>query len=277
MSKTIKLGDKANVIMDGRFKLKVLVDPKKFRLTNINSFVPYGKTVKDRIQFMTENGPVDSLLIGQVSIVFDPSRSDVERHNVEALIQHPEVRILGMPKEEYQELVRLNLKKANPKFTIVNVDRVKTIEFDKETELIEARYLLRNKKNPLSKDKLIFLCSRFGLSYRSKTEDPARYKIELINKLDKFISTENVFENGKTNLQVFVECIDDIKNTEMYFYISELIKMDIISDMGGVYKIGIRPVGPNKNSIIDYYESNPELFKEHKKLVLENLQGVLNV
>ena len=111
--KNVKLGEKTNVGMNGTFILKVNRDPQKFTLTNINSYVPQGKTVGDRKRFMSTQGEVDTLFIDKISTTFKPDENQNDRHNIEVLIQHFDVFIPGIPEKEWKELVRLNIKKAN--------------------------------------------------------------------------------------------------------------------------------------------------------------------
>lgn len=267
--KNVKLGPKANVSLDGRFTLKVNRNPQKFSMTNINSFVPKGKTHQQRMKFMTSNGEVDSLFITKILTTFDPQENEIDKHNVTTLIQHYDVKVIGMTDKEWAELVSLGIKKANPTFTLTNIDRVQTVEFDKEVELIAARGILYSKSDPLSLERLKFLCGALGIPYRSKTTDTKRYRIELIKKLDKYIQNETLNHQNKSNLERFVTFVEDVQKTEYLYYISELKALEIITDIGGIWKIGIKPIGPDDDSLIDYYSKNPDIFIEHKKLVIE--------
>ena len=134
MSEFVNLG-KTNVAIDGRFKLEVKTNIKKFSLTNINSFVPVGKGVADKMKFLTESGETDTLFIDRVSLLFDPNKI-YDNHNIRTLIQHPNVYIGGMSSEEHMKLVRDGYKVDNPKFTITNVDKVDDDKHKKEVKLV---------------------------------------------------------------------------------------------------------------------------------------------
>lgn len=268
-SEFITLG-KRNVSVAGRFRLDVNRDKKKFALTNISAFVPYGKSIQERIAFKTESGEVNSIIISKVSIPLKPDENELDRHNVSVFIQHPEVRIAGMTEEEHRELVRLKIKKANPKFTITNVDKVETTAFDDEVEIINARGMLYTEEagKALSKERLVWLCANFNLPYRNTSmTDKKRYKIFLTKKLDAFIQSSN--ENRKA----FVESLDNVKKTEMVFYINELKAIEVITDIGGIYKVGDRPVGATIDHIINWYEQNSEIYAGHQEIINNNIAG----
>lgn len=275
-TKNVKLGN-LNVDSEGKFILKVKRDPKKFRLTNLTSFVPYGLMPKDRLKFMTNQGEVDALMIDKVKTSFQPEKSKIDRHNIITLIQHPNVYLVGTSKEDWQKLVKNKLKSPNPLFELTNVDKLESVSYDKEASLIEGRYILYNKENPISKERLIWLCSAFKLSYVSHITEEKRYKQDLVKKLDKFIKVDyNGIDQNKSNLSRFIKAVKEIENTELLFYVRELESMDIVKEYSGIFKVGDRPVGPDVQSVINYYKSNTDIFDVHKKMVLEkNANSIL--
>jgi hypothetical protein len=270
MSEFVKLG-KTNVVIDGRFKLEVKTDIKKFSLTNINSFVPVGKKVTDKMRFLTESGETDTLFIDRASILFNPKKL-YDNHNISVLIQHPNVYIGGMNSEEHMKLVREGYKVDNPKFTITNVDKVDDDKYKKEVKLIKVRARLYDDKNPLSLEKLIWIASNFGLSYRTDITEESRRVNELIKKLDKYV------QESIPNAEKLLKVLDNMKETEMTFYINELIRLKIIEEFSGVYKIDDRPVGGGIDHVIIWYEQNAIIYAEHQKLVRDRLkeENVLN-
>lgn len=249
----------------GSFRLKVKRDPSKFRMTNISAFIPFGKQAKDIRTFMTPNGEVTSLLIDKIALVFNPDESEIDKHNIETLIQHPNVRLTAMTDEEHRSLVKKNLKVANPLFELTNLDKQKEEGFESEREMLEIRNMIYN--GNLSTSKLVWLASKFGISYREyiKLGNKDKKRKSLITALDKFVRYSD------KNRKEFVMAIDNIANTEYVFYINELINLGTITDIGGIYKVGERPVGPNTDSIIKFYQENKELFEQHKELVINSI------
>ncbi len=264
--KTTTIGRK-NVDVIGRFQLKVNRSPKKFRLTNINAFVPFGKSRESKMQFLTNAGLVDSLIVDKLIVTLNPDRNELDYHNVTTFIQHPDVRLDGFSEDEHRELVRLGLKKSNPKFTLTNIDKVADDAFEAEVKLIQLRSKLFSTDKPLTIEMLVHLCSNFGISYRSEINDADRYRRSLLKKLDSFIQVNS------DNRASFVEKIDNMKLTEMIYYINEFEEIGIIKLQSGIYKIQDRPIGADKGKLIQYFESNPTDFQEFKELVINRNQG----
>lgn len=277
MSKTVKLNDgKMGVDTSGRFQLKVNTDSKKFRMTNINGFVPYGRKIEDKLNFMSEAGEVEHFLIDKIKTTLFPDEKSVDEWNVRVLIQHPDVRIDGIPDSEWDILVKKNLKKSRCKFSLVNLDKIQNEAFDNEAELIEAKYLLYNKKNPITKERLLWLCTRFNLATRTHIQDEEQQRKFYIKLLERFVEVTDVrqmFDTKKSNIETFVDALDRIKETEFLFYIENLIDIGIIVDYSGVFKVGDRPIGSTKKHIIDFYEANQDVYREHKKVVLESIRN----
>lgn len=265
-NKTTTIGRK-NVEVIGRFQLKVNRDPKKFKITNINSFVPFGKTNEDRMKFMGKSGLVDSLIVDKLIVLLNPDRNQVDLHNVTAFIQHPDVRLDGFSEDEHNELVRLNLKKSNPKFILTNIDKVSDEAFDKEMKLIELRAKLFSQSKPLTIEMLVHLCSSFGISYKSDINDAERYRKFLLKKIDSFIQV------AEENRGAFTAAVDNMKLTEMIYYINEFEEIGIIKQQSGIYKIQDRPIGADRAKIIQYFEQNPSDFQEFKELVIQKHSG----
>lgn len=275
-NKIALIGDK-EISTIGRFRLDYTGNKKRFTLTNLFSFVPYGKRPEDRIYFQSPTGLVDHFFIDKPSISFKPDENEIDRLNVSVLIQHYDVKIAQMSHKDHDKLVKLKLKNSNPKFILTNIDKVEDDTFDRENELILARAKLRaSDSHALSKQKLIWLCSKFGISFRSDILDSTRYKQFLIRQLDGFLMKGNhLMNSSKQAIEAFNDSLANIKRTEYVFYLNEFKNIEIIKDIGGMYKIGERPVGADYDALINYYEQNQELYLEHKKKVLELLKGTV--
>lgn len=275
MSKSTLIGDK-EVSTIGRFRLDITGNKKRFAMTNLFSFVPYGKTAEDRVYFSSPTGLVDHYLIDKPSVSFKPDENEIDRANVTVLIQHHDVRIAQMPIEDHQKLVRLKLKSSNPKFILTNIDKVEDDTYDRENELIMARATLRSRDKKLSKNKLIWLCSKFGISFRSEIQDSERYYQFLVRQIDQFLMKGNEhYPKTQAAIEAFNDALSNIARTEYIYYINELKNLQMIVDIGGMYKIGERPVGADYDSLINYYEQNQELYMEHKKLVQNSMRGTI--
>lgn len=277
MSKLMISPLKRELDVIGRFQLKVRVEPKKFHLTNITGYIPKGKSAKEFQHFMSESGPVKEILIHKFITTLSPDEKEIDRHNVNVLINHPNVDISSIVGPEgYQELVTKGFKRGNAKFELINIDKVELDDFHREAELIQARAVLYSRQDPLSLERLKFLCSKFGIPYKTQITDDARLKATMIKKIDKFIQGSS-FEPGKKNVDLFIEALQNIGNVEIEYYIKELIEIGIIANFGGIWKIDVRPIGTSISDIVNYYKENTDIFKEHKKIVFEKLRAEKNV
>lgn len=254
----------------GRFQLKINADPKKFNTTNILGFVPKGSGPSDFLGFMTEQGMVKEMFLHKVLTTLKPDDNEVDKHNVKVLIQHPDVNIQDIiGPDKYRELVRKKAKKSNPKFNLTNIDKVEDSDFEENTKIIQARAVLYSTNNPLSREKLIWLCSNFNIPYKNNYSSSKKERIHLVKQLDKFLQSSET-PDGKNPVRLFINAVSDIARTEIKYYINELMEIGTITKFGGIYKIDIQPVGSTIDDIIDYYNKNQDLFFEHKRLVIDN-------
>lgn len=267
MSNRVTTIGRKNVEVIGRFQLKVNRDPVRFKITNINSFVPSGKTNEDRMKFMSRSGLVDSLIIDKLVVSFNPDRNEIDLHNITAFINHPDVKLDGFSDQEHMELVRMNLKKSNPKFTLTNIDRVSDEKFDEEVKLIQLRGKLFSVTNPLTIEMLVHLCSSFGIAYKTDISDAERYRKFLLKKIDSYIQVNS------ENRTAFVDAVDNMKLTEMVYYINEFEAAGIVSYQSGIYKIQDTPVGASRAKLIQYFEQNPSAFQEFKEVITDMNKG----
>ena len=245
-----------------QFSLRGKEKIKKSKLTNIDSFVPIGKKQEDRLRFLSENGEIDTLFIGAPIVIFKPDESEIDRHNVKVLIQHFDVFLPDVPEAEWQKMVQKKIKKSNPKFSLVNVDKKNIEKFENEQILVKTRASLYN--DSMTLERLKWLCSVLGVGYRSSTTDTERLKVEYITKLDKFL------QYSKENIAKFNEFVNNIKRTEGLYYINLFMEKGLVKEFGSIYKVGDVPVGSNKDEVIQYFQENIELFQNYKKLALES-------
>ena len=258
--------------IDGRFKLEVRTDKKKFALTNLNSYVPMGKkSSDDRAQFRTEDGQlVDVMFIDRHQLLFNPA-IDWHRENIAILIQHPDVRIGGMSEEDHMELVKKRLKVDNPRFTITNVDKAADDKFEHERNLFKVRAKLYNDDNPISTKLLVFLATKFGVSYDNSITHTEKLNSVLTKALDAFI------QSSDDNAKKFDYYFKESKRAESEFYFTHLERLEILENFGGIYKISGVPIGSTVDDIMEYYANNPTLYIEHQKMVRDSLKGLSNI
>lgn len=253
----ISIGGKT-VALSGRFRLTCNRDPKKFFVTNLNSFIPKGKMKDDKVNFIDENGPRPFLLIQSVTKIYKPDESEIDAHNVAVLIQHPEVRLVDMSDKEHEALVNSGLKKANPEFALLNLDKAIMDEHEAKQEMIDIEYQIMSRKSTLNKKRLMYITSALHLPTRSEIQDEKRYIAFLQNQLITHLRGNPA---DRPNFEYFYEKIND---AEVLYFIDEMIKMGIIEEFGGMYKIDNKPVGFEIKNIKDYFASNEDEYAQFK-------------
>ena len=241
--------------------------PKKHVASNVVAFIPPGKSIADRIMFHTASGQVDSFVATKVRTVLDPDNSEIDRLNVSSLMKNNNVKLFGMSDSEHKSLVSKGLKKSNPRFMLKSLNHASSKKFDQTKSLIKARFVLYDDNSNLDKQKLIWLCSYFGIPYRNDISDVKKYKENLVNRLDKFI------QKSQENIDLFLKTLDEIKSIEVNYYITELMRMGIVSFYNGIYKFEDRPIGATVKDIISFLESSPTLYESMKKKVFEDNKG----
>ena len=262
----VQIGGKSFPI-SGRFKLTLNRDPKKFHATNINSFIPYGKRSEDVVHFHNVNGAVDFLLITKLVTVLDPDKNDIDAENVKVLIQHPNVRLEEMTDKEHERLVKENLKKDNPEYVLVNVDK-KSLQIHVESrDMIDIQFLIMGTKTTLNKKKLMYISSALGLATRSEVQDEDRY-IKFLR--EQLVSHLTVNKDDRARFTLFYE---KIAEAEVLYFLEEMISLGLIEEFGGMYKIGVKPVGFSIKDIKEYFINQPEEYDAFKTQVQEYHQG----
>ena len=106
------------------------------------------------------------------------------------------------------------------------------------------------------------------MPYRTEITDEQQYIKFLIKQLDGNI------QNSEETRDKFEKALDNIAITEFTFYINEMLNIGIIVDYAGIYKINEQPVGSSLKGIMNFFESNQDVYNEHKKTVIESLQNL---
>ncbi len=254
----IQIGGK-QVSLHGKFRLTCRKNPAKFFVTNINANVPYGKTIADKDYFYDENGKKPFLLISKIHTIFNPDISDIDAKNVAALIRNEDVRLEDMTDAEHEELVRRRLKKPNPEFTLVNLDKSMIDKHEEDLEMIELKYLITTKKkDSLSKKKLMYITSAMGLSVKSDIQDEVRYMAFLQRQLMDFLTA------NKDRRKDFMYFYEKISDAEIMYYINQFIEVGYIQNFGGIFKISDIPVGMSISDVKSWFAQNEDEYKAYK-------------
>lgn len=258
----ILIGNK-KVSMHGKFRLTCNKPANKLFLTNINADIPQGKTINEKDYFYDVNGPINFLLIQKTETFFNPDYNDVDALNVAALIRHKNVRLEDMSEAEHMALAKKGLKKENPEFSILNLDKSVMDKHNESVEMIEIKYLITKKKEPLTKRKLMYITSALGLSTNSEIQDEVRYTAYLQKQLIDFL------ESNKAKREQFMLYYEKIAEAEIIYFINQFIEHDIVKDFGGMYKIQDKPVGFSIQNVKEWFQSNEDEYNVYKMQINE--------
>lgn len=262
---TVKIGNK-QVSLHGKFRLTCRRDPAKFHLANLSANVPKGKSIESMDHFYGVNGKMAFFLMDRIQKNFKPDESEIDAKNVAVLIRHPDVRLLDMSDAEHEVLVRMELKKANPLFTLINLDKSSIENHADEVEMIEISYLI-TKKNNLSKKKLMYIASAIGLSTRSEITDEVRYIAHLQSQMIAYL------KGNKDKRKVFMHYYEKINEAEMMYFINEFIALGFVQDFSGMYKIGDVPVGFKIPDVKEWFAQNEDEYNKYVFQVQEFHNG----
>lgn len=254
-----------------KWLLEVNKDPKKFLVTNLSAFIPYGKGPDAKMLFNGTSGLVDTLFISKHKTVLNAAMNDIDRKNIDVLIQHPDVKLPDLPKEEWDNLVHNRLKKANPGFILKNLDWQEDEEYENDVRLISLRYWLVQTEDPISLKRAIFLASYLGVNYfeesRYYDHTPEVLRKKIIKNIDKKIA------RSSSALEKLIKVKDDTERIEKFFFIRKLIEKGVITFSGQLYYLGKLPIGPDEESLLHYFDQNIESFNAYKKEIIEEKKG----
>lgn len=258
----IQIGGK-KISMHGKFRLTCNKPAGKFYLTNINADIPQGKSINEKDYFYDVNGPVNFLLIDKIQTVYNPDLSDIDAQNVAALIRHRDVRIEDMSEADHMALAKRGLKKENPLFSILNLDKSIMDKHKDDVEMIEIKYLITSKKNSLTKKKLMYITSALGLPTKSEIQDEVRYIAHLQQQMIRHL------ESNVPARETFMFYYEKIAEAEIIYFIEQFMELGIIQDFGGMYKIQDQPIGFSVQNIKEWFQANEKDYEAYKLQVLE--------
>ena len=133
--------------------------------------------------------------------------------------------------------------------------------------MIDIQYLILGTKTTLTKKKLMYISSALNLTTRSEIQDEERYTKFLREQL---VSHLTVNKDDRVKFSLYY---DKIADAETLYYIEEMIALGLIEEFGGMYKVGMKPVGFNIQQIREYFINQPEEYDAFKTEVHKFHQG----
>lgn len=262
----------------GRWILKVRGNKDRFTLTNIDAFIDPELGGSKKVLFKNDdNTEIETLFLFKMETIFDCDsdrgiRSIIDTHNVSALIRHPKVKLEDLTDDEYRVLVQEGKKVSNPEFSLKSLSWEEESEFNDSLKMLGLRSWLLSDENPLSLKVVIYLINLLKLPYeaeqRKYSDKKDVFRKSLLRKIDKNLSRN---KNGEFDL--IQKAKNDMNYLEDTFFINKFKEIGIVTFESNLYNIGGYPVGPNDDSLINYYRTNIELYQKHKEKYLSQLKN----
>lgn len=206
--------------------------------------------------------PAPGFHITKTITVFDPDNNEEHQGLVEWLLAHPKVMVEGLDIDE--EI--LNSKKAANKIKLINIDYVDVSEMEDEEiiDKIVGRLTLDTGQFALGLEKLRYICAAIGKPYKdsryinnAKTE-----KTILRNKVKRFV------KESKGNAKKVESVIQNLDAAKMEYIVQVLMEHGKIVQTGGYLKYEGKIMGVNYESILKEVRTNPILYQEMEKQVI---------
>lgn len=201
--------------------------------------------------------------------IFKPEEDPYHRVVLDWLIAHPEV---GVQKEHIQISQQYHkIKNDNPQITLVNLDHEDVTDLIHEDfiDKLIGKIVIDAGPNAISLEKLRFILSTLERPYRDAKymNDTKIEKQKLRQHLKAFIRSS--YENAEKVEKV----LENLDKAKFVYQIKEMLRLEILSIHAGMYKYLGNPLGTSTDSIIQYFNNNPEFYKELEGLLYEALKN----
>lgn len=201
----------------------------------------------------------------KTSMIFD-TKNPWDRKVVDWLVGHPEVGVVR--KQTKLDEGYYSKKISNPRIKMVNLDH-QDIEHLVEEDYIDKLVgiiVLDNGPKAIGLDKLRFILSKLNMQYRDEryTNDPATEKAQLRRKLKSYVRT------SMPKAEEVNRILNNLEGAKKDYEIKEMIRLDILKvSNSGMYQYEGNPIGVSFESIIQYFDNNPEFHAELLKKMHE--------
>ena len=267
------------VLSDGLIKGKWQLTYKLTNELGINGFS--GKMLgayRDPLTAMNRelrkaNGLLElGFFLQDVHQILDPERNPDHRLLVDWLVGHPEVGIdnkqCRLPKEW------LSHKISNPRFKLINLDHQDVVDLEEEDYIDKLIGIvsLDTGNKAIGIEKLRHVLSRLDLSYRDEKyiTDPVIEKKKLRKRLKTFIRSS--YDNAKKVSTI----LDNLQSAKIIFEVKEMLRLGILFNSRGTYMYEGNPIGISYESLIAYFENNPEFYIKLTERLYEELNAEAN-
>lgn len=253
-----------------KYKLVNDLGPEGFSGRMIGSY-PDSITGKER-KLYNVNGQERAGYMIQRQVTNLDSRNPQHRMEIDWLIGHPEV---GVAQEQTKIDDRYYAKKlSNPRITLVNLDHQSVVDLEEEDYIdkLIGKIAQDTGKQAFSRDKLRFILSAVKLEYREERliNKPELEATKLRSRLKGYV------RSSYKNAQQVNKILDNIEEAKFIYEIKELTRTGIISISDGMYRYKGNALGISYDSIIGFFNNDPEFYAELSSKLYEALKRESN-
>lgn len=200
------------------------------------------------------NRIVSTYMVDQISKKIYPSKNMQDRINLNWLLRHPEVKLIGI--KDIVEQRFLNIKSGN-KITLVNltVEQVAKIDNEDYIDKLIGEISITDGPKSFKLQTVRNILATLNITYKLKgyKENPKGERKLLRKKLKDYV------RSSMTNARKVEKLIDKKEEIQINYDIKELMSVGLIVESNGMFKIDGTPIGVTTKEIITYFNNNADL------------------
>jgi len=212
---------------------------------------------KDVYPENAQGGHKHGVWIDKVIKNYKPSENRQDLLDLDHLIKHPEI---GINNEQvHLDDKRYSKKRSNPLYTLKNLDHQDVEDIEQENYIDQlVGYISSEKGKTLGLDRTRYILNALGLQYREEKlmNDPGKELLKLKSILKKYVRSS--YKNAENVNRI----LDNMKEAQYNFEITEMVRINIIDIDGAVFKYRGRNIGISKERVVDYFEKNPDFYQQ---------------
>lgn len=215
--------------------------------------------------------PTNGFMIDRPVITFNPGKDLNDRNKLDWLIGHPAVWV--PQKHANLSDAQVAKKDNNARITLINLDYEEITDLEEEDVIDKLIGQLSVEGGPqaIGLEKLRFILSALNKPYydakylTNKKVEKSKLKKHLKDFIRKGLKTDNA---DKVNA-----VLKNLNEAKYGYQVKEMIRFGILNVHGGFYKMDSHPIGSTFESVVKYFQDNPEMYKELEGRMYSSLKG----
>lgn len=211
---------------------------------------------------------MNGYMIEKQITIFDPENNMQDRNILDWLIGHPDVWV----EQEHAKLEDryMDKKNENSRIQLVNLDHqsVENLEEEDYIDRLIGKIVTPNGVHSISLARLRFILAKLNKPYYE-----AKYMTnEKIEKqmLQKRLKT--YVRSGIEKAKEVDKIIENLEAAKIEYEIKEMVRHNILYIANGMFKYESHPIGISTDSVVQYFNQNPDLYNELNSILYKRLQ-----